>query len=345
MMNRIQQAMNELNPNDGFYNTEKLMPYFDSSMMFFIIGERRIGKTDYFLHLACKLYLDYNVQTMWVRNKLVELQDAAFASGFLNDAKLHGWCPDDWITRSDGVYTSSDKDADQVVLFQSISTFSNRRGGANPRVLMIVLDEFMPEDRKYPKTACKGLLSLTKTVFSGNIEARVFCLSNVISAVNPYFAGLKIFPTSEITMYDDKAICIEKCRDYKKAIATGNPWNKVYKAGNYGDYADESEDDIITLVVKRIPKGATRYDWLIISNNTAYDIYSAGAYVYFSEHKGQIARDTEIYTVDRDSLSADIMYMPSDMKNNIKDIFDTSRGRFVGANCLFDIMSIIYSDL
>lgn len=344
-MNRILEAMKELNPNDGYYSTDKLIPYFDDAMIFFIVGERRIGKTDYFLHLACKLYQDYNVQTMWIRNKLVELKDAAFASAFLNDAKLHEWCPAEWETRSDGVYTSSDKDADQVILFQSISTFSNRRGGANPRVLMMVLDEFMPEDRVYPKQACKGLLSLTKTVFSGNTECRVFCLSNIISAVNPYFAGLKIFPDGDITIYKDKGSCIEKCQNYRKAIAHDNPWNKLYRAGNYGDYADESEDDILTLVVKSIPSGAKKYDWKIIANSTIYSVYSKGMYVYFEEHKGNLPRVIELYTVDRDAISADVIYMPTDMLRNIKDIFDTSRGRFVGANCLFDIMSIIYNDL
>lgn len=343
--NRIKKAMMEIGDNNGYYNAKKILPSFDRTMVYFIIGERRIGKTDFFLHLACKLYQDYNVQTMWIRNKLVELQDAAFLGSFLNDAKLRGWCPDEWETRSDGVYSSKERDADQIILFQSISTFSNRRGGANPRVLMMVFDEFMPEDRKYPKQASKGLMSLTKTVFSGNTECRVFCLSNIISAVNPYFACFRIYPSSTITEYIDKGIVIEKCRGYNKAIDIDNPWNMIYKAGNYGDYADESEDAILSLVVKAVPKGAKRSDLIIATKNGNYALYTKDGYGYFTLHKGNIPNSMLIYTADRDLVNDKVLYINNHLKGTIKNGFDCGFSRFVGANCLFDIMSIVYNDM
>lgn len=345
MDNRIKKAIIEIGDNDGYYNGKKILPSFDRTMVYFIIGERRIGKTDFFLHLACKLYIDYGVQTMWIRNKLVELQDAAFTGSFLNDAKLRGWCPDEWETRSDGVYNGASKDADQIILFQSISTFSNRRGGANPRVLMMVFDEFMPEDRRYPKHACKGLMSLTKTVFSGNTECRVFCLSNIVSAVNPYFAGFRIYPSGIVTEYPDKGIVIEKCRGYNKAINNDNPWNRIYKAGNYGDYADESEDRILSLVVKCVPKGAKRLDFFIVTKNGIYAIYSKNTYGYFVEYKGKIPQTAYLYTADRELVDDKVMYINNSIKSHIKGGFDCNISRFVGANCLFDIMSIIYDDM
>lgn len=345
MDNRIKKAMIEIGDNNGFYNAKKILPSFDDTMIYFIIGERRIGKTDFFLHLACKLYIDYGVQTMWIRNKLVELKDASFTGAFLNDAKLRGWCPDEWETRADGVYNSEGKDADQIILFQSISTFSNRRGGANPRVLMMVFDEFMPEDRKYPKHASKGLMSLTKTVFSGNTECRLFCLSNIVSAVNPYFASFRIYPSSIITSYPEKAIVIEKCRGYKKAIEQGNPWNKVYKAGNYGDYADESEDKILSLVVQSVPKGAKRSDFMFVTANGTYALFTKNGYGYFMLHKGNIPNMVYLYTADRELVSDKVYYINNHIKATIKNGFDCGFSRFVGANCLFDIMSIIYNDM
>lgn len=344
--NPIKACIKEIGNNDGFYNLKKLLPGFDSTMVYFIIGERRIGKTDFFLHLACMLYQKYGYQTMWIRNKLVELKDPAFAASFLNDAKLRNWCPDSWETRPDGVYTaSSNAGGEQVILFQSISTFSNRRGGANPKVLLMVFDEFMPEDRRYPKAAAKGLMSLTKTVFSGNTEARVFCLSNIVSAVNPYFARFRIYPEKDLTWYPEKAIVIEKCRGYKKAIATDNPWNKIYHAGNYGDYADESEDDILSLVVKRVPKGCTPYNQIIVANDLMYRMWRDDRYLYFAEYKGKIPNGSWLITAERESVSAKVQFMPAHFKQSLKKVFDTGFGRFVGANCLFDIMSIIYSDL
>lgn len=346
-MNRIIECMERLGDNDGFYSPQKILDDLrDDAMVAYIVGERRIGKTDYFLRLACTLYLEHGCQTMWIRNKLVELKDPSFASAYLNDAKLRGWCPDEWVTRSDGVWTSDDKTADQVILFQSISTFSNRRGGANPRVLMMVFDEFMPEDRQYPKQCAKGLLSLTKTVFSGNPEARLFCLSNIVSAVNPYFACMRIYPQTEITRYPEKGIVIEKCRGYKKAIPDGNPWNRVYAAGSYGDYADETEDEIISLVIRKQPKeGLEPYDFVLSCNGVLYNVAQDHKKVYFWERRGKVPRNVQIYTLDRESVSSTVLHAPDWLLRALREIFDGGFGRFVGANCLFDVMSMVYSDL
>ena len=147
-MNPIKQLLIEYGNNDGWYNGQKLLPHFDDTMIMMIIGARRIGKTDLFLRLACDLWQRFNLRTMWVRNKLTELKEPSFFNEFLNDAKLHNWCPEGWVTKADGVHDPGDPEP--VILFQSISVFSNRRGGAHPEVIMMVLDEFMPEDRKYP---------------------------------------------------------------------------------------------------------------------------------------------------------------------------------------------------
>lgn len=343
--NRILRTMRTLGDNGGYYNPMSIIDDLETNMIAYIVGERRIGKTDYFLHLACKLYLDYGLQTMWIRNKAVELKDPSFASAFLNDAKGHGWCPDNWVTKAEGVFTD-EKDGDQVILFQSISTFSNRRGGANPRCLMMVFDEFMPEDRVYPKQCAKGLLSLTKTVFSGNTEARLFCLSNIVSAVNPYFACMRIYPQDTITRYPEKGCLIEKCRGYRKAIMDDNPWQRVYKAGQYGDYADESEDDLISLVIRKQPKeGLEMYDFVLVCHGVVYNVAQDHKKVYFWERKGKVPRNIQQYTPDRDYVSSSVLYIPSWLSRALKGIFEGGYGRFVGANCLFDVMSIIYSDL
>lgn len=343
----ISDLMRSLGDNNGYYNPGKILPYLDDTMVFFIVGERRIGKTDYFLRLACRLYIETGKQTMWIRNKLVELQDPSFHAAFLTDAKRYGWCPPEWETRSDGVYTSEGRDGQQVILFQSITTFSNRRGGSNPDVLMMVFDEFMPEDRRYPPAAAKGLMSLTKTVFSGNSEARVFCLSNIVSAVNPYFAAFRIYPEAgrDVTLYPDKRILIERCRGYHRAIEQDNPWTAIYRAGRYGDYADESEDDLLSLVVDRMPKGLAPYDWGIVASGQLYRAYAGDRWIYFARQGGDPPRGLTLYTADREAVSNRVRYIPSDITRAIKGIFDRGLGRFIGANCLFDIMSIIYTDL
>lgn len=343
MTNPISTEISLLGANEGYYNALKILPYIDRTMMFFITGARRIGKTTYYTHLAINLYLHHGIKTMWIRNKKVELADPSFYSGFLYDAKRFGWCPDEWTANESGIFTSEEKDADQVIYFQSVSTFSNRRGSGNASKLFI-FDEFMPEDRRYPKHCATGLLSLTKTVFSNNPDCRVFCLSNTISAINPYYAAYRIYPSAPvITEYPDKHIVIEKCKDYKVAnYSKNNPWIQLYQNTGYQEYADESEDPRVELLVKRVPNGAKILGTVIRSNGTDYGLYRARNLIYVTERKGQIPNNFNYWTDDPNSVSARCTMLPRGVYRVMKEWLDAGTVRFVGANSMFDFLTIIF---
>ena len=339
-MNPIKQLLQEYGDNDGWYNGQKILPYFDDAMLIMIIGKRRIGKTDLFLRLACDLWQRFNLRTMWVRNKLTELKEPSFFNEFLNDAKLHGWCPEAWETKADGVHDPGDPDP--VIKFQSISVFSNRRGGAHPDVIMMVLDEFMPEDRKYPHMCASGLLSLTKTVFSGNIDARCFCLSNFVSAANPYFVKFRIYPAKgrDITYFPDKKILIERCNDYRCSILGSNPWNDVYKAAGVGNYASEEEDALIELI-RPIPKGATPGPYLIQCDGLLYRSWTKNGIVHWNEYKGS-CKDIVIYTPNLKECSDRIQLAPPWMKKHIEEQMQIGLLRFKNPNVMFAILSMAF---
>lgn len=340
-MNPIKRILKDLGDNDGWYNARKIMRYFDDTLIFWILGERRIGKTDLFLRVACELFIRYRKQTMWIRNKKVELEDPAFLADFLNDAKRLGWCPEEWDTRAEGVFESSAKDAAQIIKFQSISTFSNRRGGAHPDVLMMVLDEMMPEDRRYPRMAPEGLASLSKTVFSGNVQGRIFCLSNYVSAANPYFVRFRIYPSSEdVTVFRDKRMLIERCRGYKRAIEDGNPWNDVYSAAKMGNYASEEEDSLITLISK-VPRGSQPAPYLFLIDGIYYREYRKNGVSYYDEYHGR--RDgIVIFTPNlkecSDSVQLIIPYIPK----GINESMQWGKVRFKNPNIMFAILSMVY---
>ena len=339
-MNPIKQLLIEYGNNDGWYNGQKLLPHFDDTMIMMIIGARRIGKTDLFLRLACDLWQRFNLRTMWVRNKLTELKEPSFFNEFLNDAKLHNWCPEGWVTKADGVHDPGDPEP--VILFQSISVFSNRRGGAHPEVIMMVLDEFMPEDRKYPHMCATGLLSLTKTVFSGNEEARCFCLSNFVSAANPYFVKFRIYPRKDqdITVFPDKSILIERCKDYRCAILEDNKWNRAYKAAGVGNYASEEEDRLIELI-RPVPKGATPAPWLVLSDGVLYRRWQKNGMSYWNEYKGNI-KDTVIYTPNLKECSDSVTLMMPFMKKHIEEEMQMGMLRFKNPNVMFAILSMVF---
>lgn len=338
-MNPIKKILQSYGNNSGFYNPRKILKHFDDTMLFFILGARRIGKTDMFLRLACDLWKRYHLKTMWVRNKKVELDDPAFHADFLNDAKLFGWCPEEWMTKPDGVYT--EEKGELIIKFQSISTFSNRRGGAHPGVVLMVLDEMMPEDRKYPRMAAQGLLSLSKTVFSGNTDARVFCLSNYVSAANPYFVKMRVYPSSQdVTHFRDKAITIERCTGYRSAIDDANPWNKVYKAAGVGNYESEREDSLITLISK-VPKGCVPAPYLIRSDGLTYREWRKGSISYWDEYRGSV-KNTAVFTPNVSECGQGVQLILPYIITHINEMMISGTIRFKDPNVMFAILSIVY---
>lgn len=340
-VNPIKQSLIAISKDtQGFYNGRRaLIPGFDRAMVSWIVGQRRIGKTQFFIHLMCHAYQEHGVTTLWLRNKVVELEE--LGNGFLYDAKRLGWCPDEWEVRADGVYTGSGKDASQVCWFKAISTFSNARGSSYP-CNIVVFDEFMPEDRRYPHGCATGLISLVKTVVSNRPEARVYCLSNSISAVNPYFARYRIFPKDVVTWYDDKAMLIEKCVGYQQAnMSDANPWLKVYKATGYSEYADEKDDARWELIVRTVPKGAKPTDWLLQSNGFVYRAWIWNGIYYFAEYKGKRS-GTYMITSERENVNTQCLYMSPDFKNSLMQLFDTGGARFVGANTMFDVLNSVF---
>ena len=341
----IRWCLETIGRNDGYYSGLKILPHYDDTMAFWLIGARRIGKTDLFLHVACMLWLEFGLKTMWLRNKDVEVKDPGFLGDFLNDAKKLGWCPETWEVRSDGVHEDSDRESEPVIKFQAISTFSNRRGGAHPDVEMMVFDEFCPEDRRYPKMCATGLFSLTKTVFSGRRSARLFCLSNFTEATNPYFVKLRIFPAKgqDVTVFRDKRTLIERCRGYRCAIEDDNPWNDVYRAAQLGDYASESEDSLMQLI-GRMPKGLKPAPFLIRSEGTNYRRWTGGKWVYWSEYKGD-AKGMVTYTPNLNEVSDTVALVPKYFINDVKECMELGAVRFTHPNTMFAILSMVYDSV
>lgn len=284
------------------------------------------------------LYNCFGLQTMWIRNKLVETSESSFYIDFLNDARKFGWCDESWHTDKTGVWNGDS----QIIKFQSLSTFSNRRGAAHPDVALIIIDEFCPEDRKYPKNAVTGLMSLTKTVFAGRTDARVLAFSNIVSAANPYFAKLEIYPSREdITLFPDKLMLIERCKGYRCSIETNNPWNKVYKAARYDDYADESEDTLLDLIAK-VPKTSRPSAYAILKDGKYYRPFDTPRFVVWSLQKNQPSGKIQIYAAEINEVSDNVPLMPKGILRDLQTQIENNTVRFETPNVMYQILSMLY---
>ena len=344
-MNPITELLRSYGDNGGRYNALKILPYLDRCMVSFILGARRIGKTDLFLRLACDLWQQYGLKTMWMRNKDVELTDPSFYGDFLNDAKLFGWCPDSWEARADGVHVGPDKDDELIIKFQAVSTFSNRRGGAHPDVELMIMDEIMPEDRRYPKRCATGLMSITMSVFNGRPNARLFCLSNFTEATNPYFVKYRIFPAPgrDVTVFRDKRMLIERCNGYVTSVDNGNPWADVYKGARIGMYESETEDPMMAMI-RRVPKGAKRCPYILIIEGIQYRWWIKNGCVYWDEYR---ARDpgTVRYTPNLNECTDTVNLMPAYMRRDIQDCLEAGAIRFSTPNVMYAILSCCYAEV
>lgn len=306
-------------------------------LVYWIIGARRIGKTDFFLQLAIELWNVYGKKTMWIRSMDVELSDPAFARDFLNDAYKYGWCPESWTSDKVGV---KDQNGETFISWQALSTFSNRRGAGHPDIELIFFDEFCPESKRYPKMALTAVMSLTKTVFAGRRSARMFCGSNFVSLANPYFAGLEIYPTESINLYPDKMMILEHCQGYRCSIDDNNPWNLVYKASGYGNYADETEDKMINLVCK-LPKRSKPLPYALIVNGKTYLPYDTKRAIHWTK-TSNVPYGTQLFASDIGDVTDRIPIVSGWVIKNIKTCVENDTIRFDEPNTLFAIMSLIY---
>lgn len=332
-----------------YYNLDKLKKHAPDVPVSIVLGARRIGKTVRFKGDAIDQYLRTGEGTMWLRNKKVELEDDGFKNTFLNmpdnfiassGKKLV--IPEEFECRSDGVYADKGS-SDCVIPFQSVSTFSNRRGNMALNIKDMVFDEFMPEDRRYPKHCFKGLMSLCQTVLSGREDAKLYMLSNYISAGNPYMSGWRVIPSDmDVTVFADKGIAIEVCRGYKCAIEPSNPWTKVYRAGRYQSYSEASEDSLTTLI-KPIPQHARRQRISVIINGTKYGVWYADDGVYWSECKLPV--DDYTFVAEKENVSDAIGLFPKLYIRDLREQFELNALRFSSVNAMFDVFSLIFDDI
>lgn len=339
-LDRIKDTLLSVGERKDKYNCDKLFKYAPDCKIAFCAGARRIGKTYLGTHAAIEHYLRYSEPTLWLRNKKVEFENG-FYNSFLNSAHSNGWCPDTWTCCKDGVF---DEDNNIVIGFQSMSTFSNLRGNEF-NYHFSFFDEYMPEDRSYPKNCHKGLMSIIKTTMARFEDSFCLCASNFIESSNPYWLGYGIYPDQKkdvSTFYNGK-VAIEICRGYTPAILPDNPWVDVFKGGKYADYESETEDALFQLV-KKSPKGLTYPAFVYLIDGTYYRGGTAeNGITYFSRYNGQISPSMSVYTPNLDEMRKGVYRLSNGMKDDIKYIMDIGCARFDDPNVMRAILSTVYN--
>lgn len=344
----VDEIILEIGDNDGWANFSKLLGSARECPIWFMIGARRIGKTDVALRICLELWTKYRRKSMWIRDVLKTLEGQNFQADFLNDAYEFGWIEDvddthRWSVKMDGVHEPVNNEL--VVKFQSLSTYSSRRGPAHPDVDLMLFDEFIPEDRRYQKGALRGLMSLTKTVFSGREGCRCICTSNFVALSNPYFAGFEIYPdpAKDVTAWPEKGVAIERCRGYRCAIAEDSAWNRAYRAAHYGDYADEDED-VMHQLIRKVPKGAKPSKWAVNIGGKWFRIWTTTAGMKIARQERNLNNlNIPMYVTDPKDLSDEVQLLEPIARVSIENDIAYGRLRYEDPNTLFAFVNLIYN--
>lgn len=257
-----------------------------------------------------------------------------------------GWCPDRYDCRKDGIYDSADRDADRLILFASVSTFSNKRGTGHPRLLLAIFDEMIPEDGKYKPNAAlcvRGLLSLMESMTRGRDGSYLIVFSNYVSAGNPYWAKFEIYnnPKYDVTVFRDKAILIEVCRGYRRARKEDSKLTRLMKAGKMPLYEDERADPLIGLVEK-MPNGAKPMPYILLTDGQYYREFTHKGLSYWVQHKGNVPNNLAIITPNVGECGPNVFMAPPHFYKRIENDMAGDLVRFASPNVMWKILNVIY---
>lgn len=345
-MNKITETMLDMGKGelqgDGlyFYNFEKLCRFAPDIPLWMITGMRRIGKTHLATALMFELWHRFGWTSALIRNNKVEFKEQ-FTNSFLNAPLRFGWCTEEWTCSDEGV---CDPEGNRVISFIALSTYSNYRGNEHPDLHLLFVDEMQREDGRSVPNPHIAISSLIKTLLSGKPDCMCIMASNRISATNNFFLGFKIYPDPRkaVTVFHDKGIAIECCRkgDYHEVIEPSDPFQAVFKAANYGDYADDSNDDMMTLV-RPLPKGAKPTGAIFLIDGTRYRAMAKDGIFYFTEWKVPPKNGDWICTPNIREMTDSVEGVWPFQLKELKDLMTQNVLRYTSANVMMAIISMI----
>lgn len=355
------ELIKEMKPNeDGlmWWNPGKLIRYAPDCPMWIISGQRRIGKTYLAQKLMFRLWEKYGWTSGWIRNQKIEYANPTFLTSFMDTPIKEGWVTPEWVVDEEGLHAPPEpveredgtfytpKKGPVVIKFFALSTASNTRGGSHSDTHFLFMDEIEREDGRIIKNAKTSILSLSKTVLSGKHDTMVWMASNAIHLTNSMFMGFKIFPDPkyDVTVYREKGIAIEACRKGKYHTESGDddPMARVYRAGNYGDYAYTDEVDIAQLI-KKVPGGAKIGSYGFKLNGDYYMYWTHDGLMYFSPFDPKnLPRDSLFMTDDITAVDKNTEKIWPFVLRDLKNVVGSGKCRFTDANTMMAIVALTY---
>ena len=272
-----------------YYNFDKLFSYGDA-LIYFVIGERGVGKTTGSKIAMLKKYLKTGEQFIYLRRYKTEL-DTALAT-FWDDIQDIGYFED---------YTLSVKKSKMLTEFRCngkvcgyavpLSTANILKSTAFPKVSTIIFDEFLLTTGgtyRYLKNEVTMLLDVIETV--GRLrDIKVIMLGNALNVhMSPYFAYFELeLPVgdSEFRTFKDGMIVVNYIKNiaYREAKKKSK-FGKLIDGTDYGRMAIDNQvlGENNSFIEKK--PSISYFEGVIIINGLPLGIWNGrNGFLYMSE--------------------------------------------------------------
>lgn len=273
-----------------YYNFDKLFSYSDA-LIYFVLGERGVGKTFGAKVAVLKKFIRTGEQFMYVRRYKTELDTslATFWSdiqskGFFDDLKLE--------VKNSKMLTTFLCDGEVCGYAVPLSTANILKSTAFPNVSTIIYDEVLLDNGgtyRPLKHEVTLFLDLIETVGRLRDNLKVIMLGNNIAPhSSPYFAYWNLeLPENgaEFRTFKDGAIVVNYIRNlaYREAKKKSK-FGKLIDGTDYGRYAIDNEAfrENNSFIEKRPAKSTFESDLII--NGTNIGVWNGrNGYLYLSE--------------------------------------------------------------
>lgn len=192
-----------------YYSADRLLTY--NRFLNFSIGARGIGKSFYWKRRCTKRFIENSEKFIYVRRYKTELKKV---KTFFDD--IAEYFPGHTLKVKGWEFYIDGKLAGYAI---PLSVYQNEKSASYPDVVTILFDEFIRELGSgvgYLNDEVNSFLNLIDTIVRTRDNARVICLSNAVTVVNPYFVYFNLFPDTNkrFNKFDDIMIEIPESYDF-----------------------------------------------------------------------------------------------------------------------------------
>lgn len=227
-----------MSKQEKWYSCNRLLSH--NAFISMVMSPRGNGKTYDGKKLIIKNFLKDGSQSVYVRRKKTEIDEVKnnFWKDIQEEFPNHEFTVEGTVGFIDGK---------EVVYFIPLSTSTNKKSTAYPKVKLIIFDEYIVTKSTYNDYITNEMvlfLDLIETVFRSRTNGRVLLLANAVSYVNPFFSFFDIVPreNERFTKYKDGLICLEQFKsDVFMEEKKLTPFGRLIEGTDYAKYAIENE--------------------------------------------------------------------------------------------------------